>query len=80
MASNADVKRALESGLLLERSSLLLDPIRDGIVNGELASVKYAEDAADVVIALIWTQLLIDPNELDAHFAKRAVDAALGDK
>ncbi|MDB4223896.1 TetR/AcrR family transcriptional regulator [Granulosicoccus sp.] len=78
IANNADVRQAVKSGLFLGRSSALLDPILHGIANGELASVKHAEDAADVVIALIWKQLLIDPSELDAHFAKRVVDTALG--
>lgn len=78
MASNADVQKTVKSGLLLERSSVLLVPLQSGIDSGELKSVKRAEDAADVIIALIWKQLLIDPGALNARFATRVVDTALG--
>lgn len=78
MASNPVVQHAVESGLLLERSSILLEPIQNGIASGELNSIKRAEDAADVIIALIWKQLLINPKALNASFAKRVVNAAFG--
>lgn len=78
MASNAAVRQAVQSGLLLERSSLLLEPIQNGIDSGELDYVKHADGPADVIIALIWKQLLIDPDALNEQFAKHVVDTALG--
>ncbi|MEE9322022.1 MAG: TetR/AcrR family transcriptional regulator [Granulosicoccus sp.] len=78
MASNLEVRKTVQSGLLLERSSILIDPIRAGIASGELGNVIRAEESADIIIALIWKQLLIEPQALNTRFAKRAVDAALG--
>lgn len=78
MASNDDVHKAVRSGLLLERSSILLDPIQAGIVSGELGNLKRAEDAAEAIIALIWKQLLVDPKALNSLFVKRVVNTVFG--
>lgn len=77
MASNDDVQQAVKSGLLLERSSILLSPIQNGIDCGELETVSSAEDCAEIIIALIWKQLLIEPKKLNSGFAKRVVNMAL---
>ncbi len=78
MASDDNVRIAVQSGLLLERSSVLLEPIQAGIDSGEIGNVQRAEDVADVIIALIWKQLLLEPDKLTERFAKRVVNAALG--
>lgn len=77
MADDEDVRNTVQTGLLLERSSVLLDPIAAGINTGQFAAAITAQDAADVVIALIWKQLLVDPKTLDAKFAKHVVNLAL---
>jgi len=78
MANNPDVRNAVKSGLLLERSSIILDPIRDGVEKGEVILLNRAEDCAEVVVALIWKQLLVEPQKLNARFAKHTIEVALG--
>ena len=77
MVNDDDVRDTVQTGLLLERSSVLLDPIAAGVDTGQLGAGITAQDAADVVVALIWKQLLVDPEKLDARFAKHVVNVAL---
>ncbi|MGB0865776.1 MAG: TetR/AcrR family transcriptional regulator [Granulosicoccaceae bacterium] len=79
MASDEEVRQAVMSGLLLERTSVLQDPIQEGLDSGELDSELKAHDLADVIIALIWKQLLIEPKKLNARFATQVVVMALGE-
>jgi len=79
MASDEEVRQAVMSGLLLERTSVLQDPIQEGLDSGELDSELEAHDLADVIIALIWKQLLIEPKKLNARFATQVVVMALGE-
>lgn len=79
MANDDDVRDTVQIGLLLERSSVLLDPVKTGVDTEQLKSVTRPQDAVDVVIALIWKQILIDPKRLDTQFAKHVVDVALGE-
>ncbi len=79
MANDDDVRDTVHAGLLLERSSVLIDPIAAGVDTGQFASAIKVKDAADVVIALIWMQLLVDPEKLDAKFARHVVNVALGE-
>ncbi len=78
-AMDDDVRDTVHVGLLLERSSVVLDPIESGVNTGQFASSIKAPDAADVVIALIRKQLMVDPEKLDAKFAKHVVNIALGE-
>lgn len=72
-----EVRDSLAQGLFLGRQSLLADPINEGIRTGELCESVDVDFAVEIIIALIWKRLLIEPARLTPGYAKQILSIAL---
>ncbi len=75
---NKQAATAIEQGLFIDRSQLLIDPIKEGIATGELDEMLNPGWAAEVIVALIWKRLITSPDELNSKFSKLLLNTALG--
>lgn len=75
---NSQASRAIEQGLFLDRSHLLVEPIKRGIEAGEIDGNLDVEWAAEIIVALIWKRLMTSPKHLTPGFSRQVLNAALG--
>ena len=75
---NEQAAMAIEQGLFLDRSHLLVGPIMEGVSTGELNPNLDAEWAAEVIVALIWKRLMTSPEKLNPKFSQSLLKTALG--
>ena len=76
MASDPVAADAVKNGLMLQRAPVLLDAIQQGCASGELDASISPQERANLIVALVWQQTLLDPAKLNAPFARRIVRLA----
>ncbi|MBV1910089.1 MAG: TetR/AcrR family transcriptional regulator; helix-turn-helix transcriptional regulator [Kangiellaceae bacterium] len=69
--SNEATKRELKSGIIQQRRKFLTEVIELGIQDRSLSAGCDVQEANDLVVAMIWHQLLIDKDKLNLSFTKR---------
>lgn len=75
---NKQATSAIEQGLFLDRSQMLIDPIKEGIATGELDQELNPGWAAEVIVALIWKRLITSPDHVNPKFSRLVLNTALG--
>lgn len=68
---------AIDAGLVVGRRDLLLGPLGRGIARGELPPKFDCGLASEVVVALVWREVLLRGRGLDAGYAATIADCAL---
>lgn len=69
--SDPAVSRLFRESIIEGRRDVLLTPIRAAVAAGDLPAGTDPHWASDLIVALVWRHLLVEPAALDGDFADR---------